>query len=204
MAKRAKKAVSKQSGNPGSKPNVLESITGDDALAILKVLTARNRSLGREIEAIAKERFSSVEMDAIAANVVMELDSLDVEHIWDRSGSNRDEYVEPSEAAWEMFEEALQPFRDEVGKYQRLSMLREADLACQGILKGIYDFDEESSSEFKELAVDAPGEYFGSVLDDWKKLFGQPPPVDRMTEFLKTHCPKWAEWAAKSLRPRKR
>jgi hypothetical protein len=103
-----------------------------------------------------------------------------------------------------MFEETLQPFRDEMGKYQRLSMLREADLVCQGILKGIYDFDEESSSEFKEWAVDAPGEYFGTVLDDWKRLFGQRPPIDGMIEFLKTHCAKWAEWAVKSLRRRKR
>lgn len=200
----SKKAISTQSGNSGFKRTVLESITGDDALAILKGLAARHQSLAREIEDVAKERFSPAEMDAIAANVVMELESLDVEDVWDRSGSNRDEYVEPSEAASEMFEEALQPFRDEVAKYQRLSMLREADSACQGILKGIYDFDAESSSEFKEWAVDAPGEYFGTVLDDWKKLFGQPPPVDNMTEFLKTHCPEWAEWAAKSLRRRKR
>jgi hypothetical protein len=98
----------------------------------------------------------------------------------------------------------LQPFLDEVGKYRRLSMLREADLACQGILKGLYDFDKESSSEFKEWAVDAPSEYVGTVLNDWKKLFGQRPPADRMAGFLKTHCPEWAEWAAKSLRTRKR
>jgi hypothetical protein len=204
MAKRAKKAVSQQSGNPGPKPNVLESITGDDTLAILKVLAARNRSLGQEIEAVAKDRLSPVAIDMIAANVVMELESLDVENLWDRSGSNRYGYVEPSEAAWEMFEEALQPFLDEVGKYRRLSMLREADLACQGILKGLYDFDKESSSEFKEWAVDAPSEYVGTVLNDWKKLFGQRPPADRMAGFLKTHCPEWAEWAAKSLRTRKR
>jgi hypothetical protein len=204
MAKRAKKAVSKRGGNPGSTQNVLESLTGDDALAILKVLGARDRRLALEIEAIAKERFSSVEMDAIAADVMMGLESLVVEDVWDRSGSKRDGYVDPGEAAWEMFEETLQPIRDEVGKYQRLSMLQEADLVCQGILKGIYDFERECSSEYKECAADAPVEYFGRVLDDWKKLFGQRPPIDRMTEFLKTHCPEWAESAVKSLRPGKR
>lgn len=204
MAKRSKKAVSKRGVNPGSTPNVLELITGDDALAIVKVLAARDRRLAREIEAIAKERFSSVEMDAVAADVVMGLESLAAEDVWDRSGSKRDGYVEPGEAAWEMFEETLQPIWDTVGKYQRLSMLREADLVCQGILKGIYDFEEESSSEYKECAVDAPAECFGRVLDDWKKLFGRRPPIDRMTEFLKTHCPEWAAWAVKSLRPGKR
>ncbi|HTV98250.1 MAG TPA: hypothetical protein VMA54_21020 [Steroidobacteraceae bacterium] len=200
----SKKAISTQRGNARSKRTVLESITGDDALAILKSLAARNRSLAREIEELAKARFSPAEMDVIAANVVMELESLDVEEVWDRSGSNRDEYVEPSEAAWEMFEEALQPFRDEVARFQRLSMFREADLACRGILKGIYDFNAESSSKLKEWAVDAPGEYFGTVLDDWQRLSRQPPAVDSMTEFLKTKCPEWAERAAKSLRRRRR
>lgn len=154
----------------------------------------------RKIEEVAIERFSPVKMDAIAADVVMELEALDVEELWDRSGSRRDEYVEPSEAASEMLEEALQPFRDEVAKYQRLSMLNEAELICQGILKGIYDFDAESTTEFKEWALDAPSEYFGEVLNDWKRLFGRTSPLQRGTDFLRTHCPTWAEQAAKSLR----
>jgi hypothetical protein len=112
--------------------------------------------------------------------------------------------VEPGEAAWEVFDEALRPFRDDARKYRRLSMLREAELACQGILKGIYDFEKESSSQFKEWAVDAPAEYFRIVLDDWKKLFERRPPLDRMSEFLTRHCAGWAEWAMKSLRPRRR
>lgn len=143
-------------------------------------------------------------MESVAGKVVAALESLEVEDVWDRSGSNRYGYVEPSEAAGEMFEEAIQPFRDEVDQCRRLSGAGEADVVCRGILKGLYDFEEESSSEFKEWAADAPGECFGSVLDDWKKLFGQRRPVDRMTEFLETHCAKWAEWAVKSLRAGKR
>ena len=72
MAKRVRKTPSKRSRNPGSKPNTLESITGDDALAILKVLAARDRRLAEEIEAVAKERFSSIEMQAVAADVMMQ------------------------------------------------------------------------------------------------------------------------------------
>jgi hypothetical protein len=78
----AKKVISKRSVSAGSKRTVLESITGDDALAILKVLAARDRSLQRKIEEVAMAHFSPVEMDAIAADVVMELEALDVEKIW--------------------------------------------------------------------------------------------------------------------------
>jgi hypothetical protein len=102
-----------------------------------------------------------------------------------------------------MFEEALKPFQDEVDKYKQLSMLQQADLACQGILKGIYDFDKESATEYKEWVVDAPSEFFRGVLDDWKRLFTARPPFPRMIAFLRTHCPDWAEWATKSLRSRR-
>lgn len=202
MAKQANKKVAAKRGST-RKPNVLESITGTDALAILKVLAERHVNLAQEINAVAKELLSHVKIDEVAANVQSELDFLHVEDIWDRSGATRDGYVDPGEAAWEMFEEALKPFQDEVDKYKQLSMLEEAELTCEGLLKGIYNFEKESSTEYKQWAVDAPGEYFGWVLDDWKKLFEGQPPLSGMREFLQTHCPDWAEWAMKSLRSSK-
>ena len=181
------------------KPKVLESITGSDALAILKVLVERHDNIAKEIESVAKELLSHVEIEDVATNVQSDLELLDVEGVWDRSGATRNGYVDPGEAAWELFEEALKPFQDDMDKYKQLSMLEEAQLTCEGLLKGIYNFDKESSTEYKEWAVDAPGEYFGLILDDWKKLFKGQPPLSGMKEFLHTHCPDWAEWAMKSL-----
>jgi hypothetical protein len=202
MVKQAKKKVTTKRGST-LKPKVLESITGTDALAILKVLAERYESLAQEIDAVAKELLGHIEIDEVAANVQLELEFLNVEDVWDRSGAKRDGYVDPGEAACEMFEEALKPFQDEMDKYKQLSMLEEANLACQGLLKGIYNFDKESSTEYKQWVADAPGEYFGMVLDDWKKLFEGQAPLSSMREFLKIHCPDWAEWAIKSLRSRR-
>lgn len=202
MAKQAKKKVAAKRGS-ARKPKVLESITGSDALAILEVLADRHENIAKEIEAVAKELLSHVEIEDVATNVQTDLELLDVEDVWDRSGATRDGYVDPGEAAWEIFEEALKPFRDDMDKYKKLSMLEEAQLICQGLLKGIYNFDKESSTEYKEWAVDAPGEYFGLILDDWKKLFDGQPPLSGMREFLHTHTPDWAEWAMKSLRSSK-
>ena len=103
-----------------------------------------------------------------------------------------------------MFEEALKPFLDEVEKCKRLSMFKEADLFVKGVLKGIYDFDRESSSEYKDWAVDAPGEYFGFILGDWKKQHEGRQAIDDMRKFIEKNCPDWVEWALKSLRLRKR
>ena len=198
MAKQAKKKVAATRRNT-RKPHVLESITGTDALAILQVLAERHEHLAQEIEAVAKELLSPVEIDDVAAHVQMELEFLQVEDVWARSGATRDGYVDPGEAAWDMFEEALKPFQDEVEKYKQLSMLEEAALTCQGLLKGIYHFHKESSTEYKEWATDAPGTYFSMILDDWQKLFAGQPPRSGMQAFLQTHCPDWVEWAMQSL-----
>jgi hypothetical protein len=200
MVKLSKKAVSKPGTTCG--PNTLESITPSDAIAILKILAARSQNLAQEIDAVARELLGAIDVDEIAASVQAELESLQVEDVWDRSGSKRGEYLDPGDVAWEMFEEALRPFQGEVEKYKKLSMLREADLTYQGILRGIYDFHVESSTEYMQWAVDAPRDYFGTVLNGWQSLYEARLPIVRMTEFLQTHCPDWVEWATKSLRSR--
>jgi hypothetical protein len=199
--KRAKKKPASKPGIP-QKTTTLESISGSDALAIIKILSDRNPKLAHEIDAIARELLSHVNIDDVAANVQMELEYLDVEDVWNKSGATSSGYVDPGDAAWEMFEEALEPFRREMDKYKQLSMLKEAELTCQGILKGIYLFDQESATEYKNWAIDAPGEYFGMILGDWKKLFAGQPGLSNMKAFLETHCTNWADWAIKSLRSR--
>lgn len=96
------------------------------------------------------------------------MDQLEVEELWDRSGNTRYGYVDPSEEAWVMFEEALTTFVDEMKKYQKLGMLLEAKNYCIGIIKGIQEFERESKSEFKDWAIDAPAEYIVRIMKEWK------------------------------------
>jgi hypothetical protein len=48
-------------------------------------------------------------------------------------------------------------------------MHQETKLYCMGILKGIYQYKEDSGSEFKDWATDVPGESFGYILEDMEK-----------------------------------
>src|SRR4030042_779796 len=83
--------------------------------------------------------------------------------------------------------------KDELKRYQELSMDEEAKLYCMGILKGIYRFEKESESEFKGWATDAPREYFGSILSDWKKECKNPQDLKEMEDFLMENCPEWVK-----------
>ena len=200
----ARQSISSGRRKKIQKSKVLESITGNDALSILNVLAMRDSAIAKMIDEVALEIFRGVNADEVADQVQSELEFLQVEDVWDRSGSTRNGYIDPGDAAWEMFEEALKPFRDEAEKYRCLAMFKEADLCLKGILKGIYDFDRKSSTEYKDWAVDAPGEYFGLILDDWKKLHKGRQAIDDMRKFIEKNCPDWIDWALKSLRSRKR
>lgn len=130
-----------------------------------------------------------VDMEEVADDVFSVLDCINVEDVWDQSGSKREGYVDPNDKAWEFFEEALEPFLEKLKRYLKLSMYAEAKNYCLGILKGLYMFENKSTTEFADWAVDAPSENFESVLDEWKKWQKNPKDVAEVEEYIKNNLP---------------
>ena len=124
-------------------------------------------------------------------HVYSELEGIEVEEVWDRSGSKRDGYIDPGEMAWEMFEEALAPFLLKLKNYQKLTMLNDAKHYCMGILQGIHLFSQDSKSEYKEWAGDAPRENFSIILHDWENSCDNENDLKEMEIFLKKNCSNW-------------
>ncbi len=168
-----------------NKEKVLDNISGHDALLILKALVKEDQSIAKRIEQIAMEHLRDIDVENVASQVYCALEGIEVEDLWEQSGSTRYGYVEPSERAWEMFEETLEPFTNELNKYLDLSLDNEAKNYCAGILKGINQFGKESTSQFKDWAEDAPDEFFERVLDDWKKACKTPELIQEMEDFIK-------------------
>jgi hypothetical protein len=186
------------------KPDTLDAISAPDAIRVLRILADQDREMAQQIDVIVRDLLAEVSMDEVADCVQAELESLAVEDVWDRSGRRRDGYVDTGDAAWSMFENALEPFREEMAKYQQLSMPKQAEAVCLGLLKGIYDFRWSSQTEFKDWAVDAPAEFFWVYLEEWKKLFQQRSSASRMNQFIKEHCGQWAERASRTISSRRK
>jgi hypothetical protein len=195
MAKSSKKSAAKKSQPYRSK--ILETMTAPDALTILQRIAEEDAEMAQRFEAVALEILSGIDIDDVASEVRMELESLNVEDVWGRSGAMSDGYVDPGDAAWQMFEDALEPFQEQLDRYKQLSMNQEAKLLCMGILNGIYEFHKESSTEYKEWAIDAPGEYFSLVLQDWREWTQKRNERAEMDEFLAKTCPEWAPTSRK-------
>jgi hypothetical protein len=175
-----------------SRNNIFNAISSEDAFAILRILADRNPEILKQIEEIANEYLQDILPDEVEEDVFEALEMIEVEEVWDRSGSTRDGYVEPYEMAWEIMDEELEPFLDQMRKYQKLSFEREAKQFCMGILKGIYRFEKESRSEYKEWATDGPREAFESIKQEWIDEDKNGDRTREINEFIQMNCPDWA------------
>jgi len=90
MAKRKGKTNSARS----TKKDILTTITQNEAFTILKSLAKEDENIKKRIEQLAIEYLEDVDVEEIADAVYFDLDLIEVEDLWDRSGSTRDGYVD--------------------------------------------------------------------------------------------------------------
>jgi len=147
---------------------IVNHLLPTDALSILKTLAANDKELAARIAEVTADHLSEVDPDEIATDLYDQLDALKVKEVWDRVGQTRHGYVEPDEAVSQMIKEMLKPFLEELDRYQQVGMNTEANRMCMGLLLGLYRFEHESSSEFKNWATDAPIAFAEEIVDAWK------------------------------------
>ena len=170
---------------------IIDHLSFTDALSILRTLADSDEALARRIAEASTARLSGVDPEEVAAELYDELDDLEVEEVWDRAGETRYGYVEPGEAADQMIEEVLEPFLKELGKYQKLGMNNEANRMCMGLLLGLYRFEHESTSEFKDWAPDAPGVFAEAVVDAWRAGSPSRRDVAAVKAFVEDELGRW-------------
>lgn len=170
---------------------IINRLSPNDALQVLKTLARDDESLAARIAEVATAHLSEVDPEDVAFELYHELDSLEVEEIWDRAGPSRDGYVEPGEAADQMIDEIIDPYLEELKKYRALGMNAEANRMCMGLLLGLYRFEDQSSSTFKEWAPDAAGIFADAVVDAWKAGSPSRADVEALKTFIREELSGW-------------
>ena len=172
--------------------NVIKKLTAEQALEIVRRLSDKGGEIGDAVLAEARNLLTTVSAENTADEVFCVLDSIDVQDCWDRSGSSRHGYTEPSEAAVELVEEELQPFYNQAKRYRELGMAKQETTYSMGVILGIYRYEHESKSEFRKWCEDVPIECAGYLLDKWRERNQDPDRAQAMDEFIRHRCPKWA------------
>jgi len=142
----------------GKGGDLLSRITPHEAAAILRVLLERHSELHGEAEEVAKAMVTDVQVEDVAEAVEQAVLGLDLDDLNARAGRHSWGYVEPSEAAWELLEEELNPFLDDMKRHIELGFERAAVTTCQGTVLGLYRVRGKNPDQVLGWAEDFPAE----------------------------------------------
>jgi hypothetical protein len=170
---------------------IIDNLSPEDALTILRQLAARDEKLAGEIAALARNHLSKVDMDKVARTLRHQLELLEPEDVWERAGMTRYGYVDDSEAAFELLQELLEPHLDEVRRRQKAGLYLEAEQICMGLMLAFYEFEYEWTSEFKDWVVDLSLEYACDIARLWRKGSGGRDDSE-MQAFIEAALAQWA------------
>ncbi len=172
---------------------VVQILSCEQALGVLRRLVAKGGDVADAIAAEAVALLSEVNREEVAHEVFILLDSIDVQDCWDRAGKHRHGYVHEDEVAYDLIQEVLRPFDDQIAQYRHSEMETQEMQYIQGVVCGLYRYSKESQSEFKDWCVDMPESFAQEIVESWRKRHTQDPePLKAMADYLEEHCPEWS------------
>lgn len=140
--------------------------------------------------------------ESVADNVEHVARALDLDDLGRRAGRHRGGYTEPSQAAWELLEEAVEPFLEDMERKMELGLKTEALEICKGVVLALYRLRIETDKGVLGWAPDFPAETAAWAVDRWcaserhkktAKMSRQPHPVFPK-EFVEGFIPEWNDF----------
>jgi len=117
---------------------VLGSLSPGERGQVLDALIAERPELAVEAERLAAELVSSVSVNDVAAQVEHALRGIPLDALGARAGRVRGGgYVHEVDAAWELVEEAVEPFRADLERRASLGSVDAAATLAVGIVAGL-------------------------------------------------------------------
>lgn len=144
---------------------ILARLHPDESAGVLRGLLGRHPELVAEAEALAGAMVTDIHADSVAEDVEQAVLGLDLDDLGSRAGRHTWGYVEPTEAAWELLQEGLDPFLAEMTRHIDLGFEAAATAACSGIVIGLYRCRGKGSDQVLGWAEDFPAELAGHAVD---------------------------------------
>ena len=150
---------------------LLDRLKPGEAATVFRRLLKAHPDLSTEAYEIARSLLRQLEYEDVAAEIEDEIRALDYEDLNARAGSHEWGYVEPSEAAWEILEETVEPVLDDMKRHIELGLEAEALEICKGMVLGLYRLSEREGGDVLGRAPDFPAEAAGNALEFWRNSF---------------------------------
>ncbi len=151
-----------------SEPSLIISLTDAEAASVLNQLLVRRPALREEAESIARGLLAEVDAEALAEELVTEITQVSLDDLNARAGRHSWGYVDPVEAAWELLDQRVAPYRDELLRLQELGFEEQALATLEGILMGLQAVGGRRGGHYVlETAPDFEDETAIDVVEKW-------------------------------------
>ena len=178
------------------KPSSVNDLRPLEQAAVLTALARRADAVGDAVRAEIERHLERVDPELVAGEVRFDLEHIDVETIAARSGSDGEYgYTAPYEAAWQVREEALEPYPERLKCYHGAGRVETCDASALGVLRGLTSFRHSSDVERASWSPDGVGEAFVWILGEWQRLRAGAAARQAMRDGLATFCPGWERGA---------
>jgi len=174
--------------------SVLDTMSPGELAVVLRDLLNDHPDLRPEAEAIAVETVSSPSVEDIAEEVLDAVTSLDLDSLNDRAGSHSWGYVGPTEAAWELLQEAVEDVVADMKRRMELGLDTAAEAICRGIVAGLHKAKDVGSDGPLGWAEDFPAEQACHVVAELIRtcpVEKRPAVRDRLVDALGDLVPAW-------------
>lgn len=157
---------------------------------MLGALLGAHPELNDEAESIACELLMAVSIDQVASEVETALRRISLDAIAARAGRVRGRgCVHETEAAWELVDEAMEPFRSDLDRRAELGLVDAAAILAVGIVAGVYrSRDPEEGSVLAYAGEDTPVDLASEFLDRAERLR-----VTIPDDAGESHWPGWPD-----------
>ncbi len=190
----------KQRGAASKKKGPLDRLTGDEAATVLRLLWEERPELRKEVERLAKSVLGGVSVEDVADVVEDAVRSLDLDDLNSRAGRHRNGYVEPSQAAVDLVEEAVMPFIEDIKRRAEAVQQAAALNTCVGVVLGLYRLRNSDRDPFLGWAADSPDEMAGEAVVTLRKAMraaktsrGTRQPSATLPTIFHDTAPEWAD-----------
>lgn len=157
---------------------------------MLGALLVAHPELRDEAEIIACELLMAVSIDQVASEVEAALRWISLDSLAARAGWVRGRgYVHETEAAWELVDEAMEPFRSDLDRRSELGLADPSAILAVGVVAGVYrPRKPEEGSVLAYAGADTPVDLASEFLDRAERL-GVTIPADAG----ELHWPGWPD-----------
>jgi hypothetical protein len=168
----------------------LEALTSSERSAVLAWLLREHPELVVDAERFAAEILSKPSVERVAADVESAVIGIELDALGARVGHDRGRgYVNETDAAWELIEEAIAPFQSDLERRATLGHLEAATKLVGGIVAGLYRLREPDMGTVVAYAGEEFAAELAGVVVELAERLGVTIPDDAGA----AHWPAWID-----------